>query len=226
MKNSFLRAARAAFLVSAASASDVVTNHVRNPLEKTLSPNSWVRVSTGIAKISTDAAPTHAPGGLAGNNFVTGLSWIPTLVEIATYADNSVQQADVGSTVAGLDNLGNVTAPVSTSGNIAAKGTAQLGTVPAMGAWAQTARASFFTNNGDISSSPHLIHFGGLQDHADAYLNLIGYTMGHADNSGSILTVQDTDGSFYGNRSGAGGTDSVLFLSKINGTAPRLEAGA
>jgi len=36
-----------------------VPNHVRHPLEKTLSANSLVRVSTGIAKISTDATSTN-----------------------------------------------------------------------------------------------------------------------------------------------------------------------
>ncbi|GAD09122.1 hypothetical protein GFGA_1d1228 [Gluconobacter frateurii NBRC 103465] len=232
MKKTIFLAASAAFFVSGVRAADVVPNHIRHPLHaaavKMLVPKSVVRIGATAATASSSSkyVPTLAPGGLSNENLIAGLSWPALLGDTATYADNSVQQADIGSTVAPLDANGNSTAPVSTAGNMSAQGTALLGKVPAMGAWTQTARASFFTNNGDISSSPHLIHFGGLQDHADAYLNLIGYTMGHADNSGSILTVQDTDGSFYGNRSGAGGTDSVLFFSKINGSAPRLEAGA
>lgn len=86
-------------------------------------------------------------------------------------------------------------------------------------------RAAFFDNFSDVASSPRTIHFGGLQKHADAYLNLLGLEMGHSDNSGAILTVQDADSSFYDNRNGAGLTDGVLEFTKTNNNAPRLEAG-
>lgn len=49
--------------------------------------------------------------------------------------------------------------------------------------------------------------------------------MGHSDNSGAILTLQDSDTSFYKNRNGAGLTDGVLEFTKTNNNPPRLEAG-
>ncbi|NHO32121.1 hypothetical protein [Acetobacter fallax] len=105
-----------------------------------------------------------------------------------------------------------------------------VGSLPAQGAeggnWPARPRAAFFDNFKDVASSPRTIHLGGLQDHADAYVNLLGMEMGHSDNSGAILTVQDANTSFYSNRNGAGLTDGVLEFTKTNNNAPRLEAGS
>lgn len=100
MKKMLFLAASAAFFVSWAWAADVVPNHVQHLQHSVHS------------LLKSDAAPTHAPGGLAGDNIIMGLSWSPSLIDIANLADYSVQQADIGATVAGLDGAGNVTAPV------------------------------------------------------------------------------------------------------------------
>lgn len=121
MKKAIFLAASAAFFVSTAHASDVVPNHIRHPLHmaavKMLAPKSVVRVGATTATVASAAtpAPTLAPGGLSNANIIAGLSWSALLGDTATYADNSVQQADIGSTVAGLDSSGNVTAPVNSS---------------------------------------------------------------------------------------------------------------
>lgn len=86
-------------------------------------------------------------------------------------------------------------------------------------------RISFLGNFNDIAASPRTVHMGGLQDHADVYFNLIGMEMGHSDNSGAILSVQDTDSSYYANRNGAGMTDGIVEFTKTNNNPPRLKAG-
>jgi len=112
-----LLAASATCFVSSVLAADVVPNHIRHPLHastvKVLAPKSVVRM--GVAATASSAGsyvPLYANGGLSNTNTIAGLSWAALLGDTATYADNSVQQADVGSTVAGLDSSGNVTAPV------------------------------------------------------------------------------------------------------------------
>lgn len=110
-----LLAASAAFFVSAVQASDVVPNHIRHPLHA-----SAVKAVVRMGAVATTSSagsyvPLYANGGLSNTNTIAGLSWSALLGDTATYADNSVQQADIGSTVAGLDNSGNVTAPIQTS---------------------------------------------------------------------------------------------------------------
>lgn len=124
MKKTIFLAASAAFFVSGVRAADVVPNHIRHPLHasavKTLAPKSVIRMGATASAAASAATPvpTLAPGGLSNANIIAGLSWSALLGDTATYADNSVQQADIGSTVAGLDNSGNVTAPIQTSSSI------------------------------------------------------------------------------------------------------------
>ncbi|KXV20054.1 hypothetical protein [Gluconobacter japonicus] len=99
MKKMLFLAASAAFFVSWAGAADVVPNHVQHL------PHSVKSL------LKSNAVPTHAPGGLAGDNIVMGLSWAPSLIDIVNLADYSVQQADIGATVAGLNGSGGVTSP-------------------------------------------------------------------------------------------------------------------
>ncbi|MGC5748394.1 hypothetical protein J4P41_07105 [Gluconobacter sp. NFX36] len=119
MKKMIFLAASAALCVSGVRAADVVPNHIRHPLHvaavKTLAPKSVVRMGAATASSSSTYAPTLAPGGLSNANVIAGLSWSALLGDTATYADNSVQQADIGSTVAPLDASGNVKNPVVSS---------------------------------------------------------------------------------------------------------------
>ncbi|NHN86829.1 hypothetical protein GOB93_19815 [Acetobacter musti] len=141
----------------------------------------------------------------------------------------TLREIDVGQkaprlTDSEIASLSNITA------DIMAQGHAYIGTAPLDYGltWKDKSwrpLAAFFDNFGDTPSSPRTIHMGGLQDHADAYLNLLGLLMGHSDNSGAILTVQDADSSFMANRNGAGGTDGVLEFTKTNNNPPRLKAG-
>ncbi|KXV20661.1 hypothetical protein [Gluconobacter japonicus] len=135
MKKMIFLAALAAFFVSGACAADVVPNHIRHPLHaavvKMLAPKSVVRMgaTAATAASSSTPAPTLAPGGLSNENLIAGLSWSALLGDTATYADNSVQQTDIGATVAGLDGAGNVTSGVL-SGKIVSGPTVAGDTVP------------------------------------------------------------------------------------------------
>ncbi|WP_429956140.1 hypothetical protein ACQW08_04785 [Gluconobacter japonicus] len=135
MKKMIFLAASAAFFVSGVRAADVVPNHIRHPLHaaavKMLVPKSVVRMGATAATSasSTTSAPTLAPGGLSNANIIAGLSWSALLGDTATYADNSVQQADIGSTVAGLDGSGSVTAPVTGDASGASARSAYIGSV-------------------------------------------------------------------------------------------------
>ncbi|MDI6652747.1 hypothetical protein QMA67_07285 [Gluconobacter japonicus] len=117
MKRAIFLAALAAFFVSGVQAADVVPNHIRHPLHaaavKVLAPKSVVRMGATAATASSSSkyVPTLAPGGLSNENLIAGLSWSALLGDTATYADNSVQQADIGATVAGLNGSGGVTSP-------------------------------------------------------------------------------------------------------------------
>jgi len=123
MKKMIFLAASAAFFVSGVRAADVVPNHIRHPLRaaavKMLAPKSVVRIGATAATASGSSkyVPTLAPGGLSNANVIAGLSWSAILGDTATYADNSVQQADIGSTVAGLDTTGSVSAPLASGGS-------------------------------------------------------------------------------------------------------------
>ncbi|NHN85814.1 hypothetical protein GOB93_14350 [Acetobacter musti] len=184
---------------------------------------TWIQgqVLTSAQMNAFDAAKVNTTNGTLTNPTINGTS----------LSSRPVQWTDIGSSIPGLDSNGNVTAPVNTAGSITALTQAYFGTTPLDYGLAQTNTswrpgAAFFTSFGDSAASPRAIHLGGLGSHNDAYVNLIGMLMGHSDNSGAVLSIQDTDGEFGANRIGAGGTDGIVEFTKTSNVAPRLEAGA
>ncbi len=184
---------------------------------------TWIQgqVLTSAQMNALDAAKVNTTNGTLTTPTINGTS----------LSSRPVQWTDIGSSVPGLDSNGNVTAPVNTTGSITALTQAYFGTTPLDYGLAQTNTswrpgAAFFTSFGDSAASPRAIHLGGLGAHNDAYVNLIGMLMGHSDNAGAVLSIQDTDGEFGANRIGAGGTDGIVEFTKTSNVAPRLEAGA
>ncbi|MBS1035393.1 hypothetical protein [Gluconobacter cerinus] len=131
----FLLAALALPLI--AQAADVVPNHIRHPLR----PASPVTVLRAAVAENPLYVPTLARGGLSSQNKVMGSDGTPFLDDLWRYADSSVQQADIGTTVPGLDSSGNITAPIATSTSTASAGNA-AGTFQEMRSYAGIEKSS------------------------------------------------------------------------------------
>lgn len=100
--------------LTSAWATDPVPNHIRHPLHPGLADKHGMMRMTVVEK--PRYVPTLAPGGLSNQNTITGAAGAPLLDDVWNYADNSVQQDDVGTTVAPLNDSGNMTSPLAAGG--------------------------------------------------------------------------------------------------------------
>ena len=115
----YLKCTVAAFLslgIGRACAQESIPNHLRHPA----SP-----CARNTAAASPDCTSPTRPTDLNLRDIIAGLSWPMTLGEMATYADHSVQQADIGTSggVAGLDMAGAFAGDASPAHARAAGGT-------------------------------------------------------------------------------------------------------
>lgn len=86
-------------------------------------------------------------------------------------------------------------------------------------------KATFFSNTNDYMTQPNTIMFGGHTDGDDAFMKVIGSAAGHGDTGGSVVSISNSPYSSYGNRNGAGLSDSITLFMGANASSPRFEIG-
>ncbi|QDH17389.1 autotransporter outer membrane beta-barrel domain-containing protein [Swingsia samuiensis] len=229
------------FASSTSYAGEVVPNHIAHPLHSDEADSSGLMDRMGNSQPATKASPTLAPGGLSNKNVVSGFpSWSPNLGDIATYADNSVQQADIGSKVAGLDKSGNVTAPVNTQ-HMDANDFLRVGSFPGtntyFGQESPSPLGSFFTrrtiNTNDINLPAtdgipieRALMLGGQRSYAKAFEWIFGQP--DSGNLGAAVDFVAMNGMSAGQGTGvsAGGFDTMLGYMNYDAAARATRTGS
>jgi hypothetical protein len=164
---------------------------------------------SGMGSVST--APDAAIA-MVGTAVQTGVVSLP---------DKLVAASRVGAAggVAGLDGSGNVTSGVKAPSLFAGK----LQSVS--NNQTRNYKASFFSNVNDYPTSPNSILFGGHQNWDDAYIKIIGQTIGHGDSGGAIVSEINSPNTTFSNRNGAGSSDGIIHYFGLDNASPRLSIG-
>lgn len=122
--------------------------------------------------------------------------------------------------VAGLDGVGNLTAPLNTSGSIKAYGSTQLGTLSS----GQPAIMQGVPSIIDGALAPTSILLGGVGNNDFAPTKITSPLIGPSDFGGCVLSVNDSPFEQF-SRCGTGYDESIGIMEKVSNRAPRLTLG-